>query len=266
MIVSLCKISRLLVCGALILLCYGCITEITKNGKPYIKTDKVINKKDAAKDYAELAAGYLKQGNKEGALRSINKGLAINPDSPEIINILALYFESDGEYKLADNEFNKAISADKSYTATYMNYGGFLYRLEKFQQACDMLKKASSDVLYERRADAFNNLGLCLKKIDKIKEAEEAFNRSLGHDFRNPKALIELSLISFDRGDFIKSQQYYDEYLKYGAQSPRTLWLGIRLAHIADDQDKKSSYGLFLKNQFPDSKECGEYISWLKTR
>lgn len=259
--ISVIPLLRIFILFGLCIFGAGCVTETTKDGKPYVK-DGNVNMDRALADYVTLAGSYLKQGDRENALRSINKGLAIDPKSPAMLNVLAFYYESDGESELAEKEFRKAISADKSYTASYMNYGVFLFSHQRYESACEMLSKASADVMYAGRADVFTNLGMCLKKLGKNSEAEEAFERSLKHDFRNPRALLEMSSVAFEKGEFIDSQKYYDEYLKYGQQTPRSLWIGIRLAHIADDKDKKSSYALFLKNQFPDSKEYGEYKSW----
>lgn len=143
-----------------------------------------------------------------------------------------------------------------------MNYGGFLYRQGRYNESCNMLLAAASDVMYAKRSDAFVNLGMCYLKLNKTQEAENSFKRSLQHNITNSSALLSLAKMKFDSGDFIDSQNYYDQFLKYGQQSPKSLWLGIRLAHIADNQDVKSSYILFLKNQFPESNEYKEYSDW----
>jgi type IV pilus assembly protein PilF len=49
-------------------------------------------------------------------------------------------------------------------------------------------------------------------------------------------------------------------------QSPRSLWLGIRLMHALGQDDKKASYALFLKNEFPASQEYREYKTWSESK
>ena len=243
----------------------SCVTETTKNGKPYTKQDNKVNLDQALGDYVSLANSYLAQGDRENALRAINKGLAIKPDSPEMLNVLAFYYESDGESGLAEKEFLKAIDSDKSYTGSYMNYGAFLFSHQRYAEACRTIQKATDDVMYSKRGDAFTNLGMCYRKVGQEKSAEDAFARSIKHDFRNWRAFLEMAQLKFDQGEFVESQRYYDEFLKLGSQSPKSLWLGIRLAHVADDKDKVASYGLFLKNQYPSSKEYSEFSSWSAT-
>lgn len=240
----------------------ACVTESTRNGQPYDPVEKQIDKEKVVKNYAALADGYMRKGDRENALRAINKGLKVNPDSGEIRNILAFYYDSDGETALAEREFQRAVSADSGYTATYMNYGVFLYNHDRYAEACKMFEKASSDVMYHKRDEAFVNLGRCYARNKKMDQAQESYERALMHDFRNSIAQLELADLYFGKGEFEKSQRFYNEYLKYGQQTPRTLWLGIRLAHVAGEQDKEASYALFLKNQYSNSKEYDEYEKW----
>lgn len=241
----------------------ACVTETTTDGKPKAEeksTDEVVA------NYVQLAKGYLQRGDREKAMRAINKGLEIDSDSPEMLNVLAFYYNSDGEKELAEKQFRHAISSHSEHTPSYLNYGAFLYEQKRYDEACKNFEKAASDVNYVGRAAAFSNLGSCLKQKGKVKEAEEAFNRSLGHDFRNPRALIEMSALRFEQGEFQESRRLYEEYLKYGKQTPRTLWLGIRLMHVFGEDDRKASMALFLKNEYPSSPEYQEYKAWAEKR
>ncbi|HQQ64071.1 MAG TPA: type IV pilus biogenesis/stability protein PilW [Pseudomonadales bacterium] len=244
----------------------GCVTEATRDGKIVADANPKKDKTKALNDYVNLAVGYMNDGKREQALRAINNGLAIDPNSPEMLNVLAGYYRADGEMDLAEKQFKKAISAKSSYTPSYLNYGTFLYAQKRYPEACKMFEKASADVMYSKRSGAFSNLGMCLKQIGKNKEAEEAFGRSIGHDSTNGKALFGMADIRFERGDFAESKRYYEEYLKYNEQNPRSLWLGIRLMHVLGDDDRVASYALFLKNEFPDSPEYKEYAQWAASK
>ena len=67
------------------------------------------------------------------------------------------------KYDLAEKHYKKAIYVDRNYTATYMNYGVFLFSLEKYQEACKYFEIATEDELYRNRSGAFLNYGLCMK-------------------------------------------------------------------------------------------------------
>lgn len=249
------------------LLISGCVTEtVDVNGKPVAQTDKKKDKQSALNDYITLAYGYMHDGMREPALRAINHGLAIDDESPELLNALAEYYLTDGEDELAEKQFKKALSADDSYTATYLNYGVFLYRHSRVDEACDKFAKATQDVMYSRRDSAFLNYGICLKKQGKTKEAEEALRRSFVNNARNPNVVLELAELKFDTGEFDQCAQLYDRYLAMTDQTARSLWLGIRLASVQGQPDKQASLALLLRNRFAASPEYAEYKKWSKTQ
>jgi len=265
-------VHRARFCAPILLLCclffVGCVTEATDEGtgeaKP--KVDTKADAKGALADYITLANGYMKDGKRASALAAINKGLAIDDESPELLNILAIYYMTDGEDELAEKEYKKAIRYNSDDTASKLNYGVFLYQHKRYDEACDMLGKATEDVQYAKRNAAFLNYGVCLKHQGKMKEAEEAFRRSYVNDARNPIVVLELADLKFETGDFEQSSQLYDKFLSMSKQTPKSLWLGIRLAHVMGQEDKQASYALYLKNEFPSSAQYGEYKVWSESK
>lgn len=246
----------------------GCVTEETNEGtgEKVQKTESKADEKGALADYITLANGYLKDGKRASALTAINKGLAIDDESPELLNALAVYYMSDGEDELAEKQYKKAIRYNSGDTASKLNYGVFLYGHKRYDEACEMLGKATEDVQYAKRNVAFLNYGICLKHQGKMKEAEEAFRRSYVNDTRNPLVVLELADLKFETGDFEQSSQLYEKFLSMSKQTPKSLWLGIRLAHVMGQDDKEASYALFLKNQFPSSPQYGEYKAWSESK
>lgn len=257
--------------GILLLCCLffvGCVTEKTDEGtgERVPQVDHKADEKAALNDYITLANGYLKDGKRASALTAINKGLKIDDESPELLNILAVYYESDGESELAEKEYKKAIRYNGDDTASYLNYGVFLYSHKRYDEACEKLARATEDVMYPKRDVAFLNYGICLKHQGKMKEAEEAFRRSYVNDARNPLVVLELSDLKFETGDFEQSLQLYEKFLSMSKQTPKSLWLGIRLMHVMGQEDRQASYALFLKNQFPSSPQYEEYKAWSESK
>lgn len=258
-------ISLLLLCCLFLI---GCETVTTDEGTGEVVPERnsKLDEKSALNDYVTLANGYMKDGKRASALGAINKGLAIDDESPELLNILAVYYMTDGEDELAEKEYKKAIRYNPDDTASKLNYGVFLYGHKRYDEACDMLGKATEDVQYARRSAAFLNYGVCLKHQGRMKEAEDAFRRSYVNDSRNPGVVLQLAALKFDTGDFEQSMQLYDKFLSMSKQNAESLWLGIRLAHVMGQEDKQASYALFLKNQFPASSQYGEYKDWSSSK
>ena len=74
-----------------------------------------------------------------------------------------------------------------------------------------------------------------------------------------PRSALELADFYFKAGDFTRCKQYFEMFNAMSRPTPRSLWLGVRLSRVLDDQDQLSSYALALKNLFPDSPEYRLY-------
>ncbi|KGE04991.1 type IV pilus biogenesis/stability protein PilW [Pseudohaliea rubra] len=236
------------------LLLAGCITE-----RETVYTNPPAPD-EAMRQRVELARSYIGQGNWEDAKRNLKIAVNLNDREPEIYEAFALVYQSTGEWELAEENFRKAISLDRDFSRARNNYAAFLFGEERFAEAEEQLERVIKDSLYEARPQAFVNLGLCRKALDKPVLAEEAFVRALSMDRSNRIALLELAELRFDAGDYVRAGDYYTGYrAAVRRQSARGLWLGIRLAAATGNRDAEGSYALALRNLYPDSPE---YAAW----
>ena len=60
----------------------------------------------------ELGIAYLRQGDTLRAKENIHKALDVDPKSPEAHASLALVFQQEQEWTLAESHFEKAIALD----------------------------------------------------------------------------------------------------------------------------------------------------------
>ena len=234
----------------------GCVT--TETG---VFTDKKSPEK--ALEYSVQAArSYVQQRNWDAAKRHLKTALELDPNNAEVHETLAQVFWNTGELELADEHFRRAIALDGSSARVRNNYAAFLYQRERYAEAERQLEKVVEEVLYERRASAYVNLGLARIKLKKWDPARDALERGLMMDRGNQQAVFALAEVYFQLSDFSKSQNYYEAYRKQvQRQSPGGLWLGIRLADKFNDRNALASYALVLKNMYPRSAEYLEYVS-----
>jgi type IV pilus assembly protein PilF len=118
---------------------------------------------------------------------------------------------------------------------------------------------AAQDRFYPRRAQVFENLGVCYLRIGESVKAEDSFVRAVELQFSQGRALLELSIIRYDQQDFMESKRLYDRHASVVQQSSRSLGICIKLARVFDDDDSEASCALVLKNIFPASDEYKEY-------
>jgi type IV pilus assembly protein PilF len=236
----------------------GCVTTETGNLPKAKPTDERLQA------HLDLARGYLEQRDVGNARRPLEQALKIDPTSVEANVLMATIYQVEGENDLADATYRKAIRYDPDHAMARNNYGGFLYAEGRFEEARRQLLVAVKDTTYTARAQAYENLALTELKLGRLEDAEKSFQRALMLNSSQPRALLELADLYFERGVYPTSKQYYDAYIRSSRQTPRSLWLGIRLARVFDDRDALASYSLALKNLYPGTDEYRQFQDTLK--
>lgn len=241
-----------LVCFAL----GGCVTT---------QTGGFEGKRDPKKtlEYSvEAARSYLQQGNYEAAKRHLKNALEVDSNNADVHETMAQVFWQTGEYEQADEHFRRALSVAGNSSRIRNNYAAFLYSQKRYRDAEEQLLKVAADLMYERRGDAFINLGRVQIKLKEYPAAKDTLERALLMQRNNPETVFALAEVYYQLGDLTKAQQFYAAYRQQvPTQSAESLWLGIRLAEKNRDHDTVASYAMALKNLFPRSDEYIEYKS-----
>jgi type IV pilus assembly protein PilF len=107
----------------------------------------------------------------------------------------------------------------------------------------------------------FENLGLTALELKRREQAKAYFQRSLRLNSRQPKALMEMAMMSYEDKAYVPARGYYESYSALVEQDARSLLLGTRLATIFEDRDKAASLGLQLKRLYPGTPEYQQYLS-----
>lgn len=245
-------------------------TANTTNSKVYKKVHKKVHKAEVDKDRAlqnrlQLALGYMGKGDHESARTHLNKAMEVNSRSPEVHDVWGLLYQRESELEAAESHYKKALSYDPTFTRGRNNYGLFLLHLNRVEEAYQQFVAGSKDLGYPKRAELFYKVGITALKLNKVKEAEEAFTKATVLNPKMPMAYLELAEISYERGDYSGAKALLSKYSSIKPNtSPRELWLGVKLEHSLGNQDGEASQGMALRNLFPDSRENKEYQSWLK--
>ena len=234
----------------------GCVT--TGNVDP-MKTGK--GREEARDAYVQLGIGYLQQGETERAKVPLKKALELDSSNADAHAALALVFQIEMEPKLADEHFRKAISQRRDDARLLNNYGSFLFEQKRYQEAMERYTQAAQDNLYPERSRIFENLGLTALQLQQREQAKAYFERSLRLNSRQPRALMEMALLSFDDRQYVPARGYYESYLLLAPHDARSLLLGVRLAKVFEERDNAASLGLQLKRLYPGTPEYQQYLS-----
>ena len=236
----------------------GCVTETTGGIQK-----KEIDPQDVVDNLINLGVGYLNQGDYARAKANLRKALDIDSRSPLAHTMFGVLFEMEGEDRLAEEHFKKAIRFDPNFSLARNNYGTFLFAQDRFEEAVEQLIAATQDRFYLKRPHAFENLGVSYLRLGETVKAEEAFVRAVELNFSQSRALLELASIRFDQKNFVESRSLYQRHASVSGQSAPSLWLCVRLARVFDNMDQEASCALVLKNIFPASNEYHQYKNTL---
>lgn len=251
------QISRAVgVALTLLLALSACVTTETKVFTADTSPERAVEAR------VNLAMKYYQQGDMESARRNLDAALKINSKAPSIHNALALVFSREGDVKLAEKHFKKAIGFDSNYSTARNNYAAFLYNQARYKEAMRQLEIVADDELYKERLLALGNLGKTAQKLGDLNKAEATFKRMLNIDSRNLLALLELAHIAYDEKNYQLSSALYEKYRKTAPkQSARGLFLGVRLSEVITDTDARASYALALRNLYPESDEYKRFLA-----
>jgi type IV pilus assembly protein PilF len=239
------------------LLLNACVT--TEHGSLAANADP----KKAEAAYVQLGLGYLQSGNRDASKVNFENALKINSRSAGANEGMARLYQIDAENELAEKHFKLALRYDSSFSRARNNFGSFLYQQQRYEEAYDQFELAAKDVGYDSRAVALVNLGRTALKLDRRDRARASFEHALSLQPNLSMAIVELADITYQLGEYAQSKKYLDRQAELARQTPRTLWLGIRLERKFGNRDKEMSYALQLKNLYGYSQEYLDYQEWL---
>lgn len=218
----------------------------------------------AVQAYNSLGMQYLRGGDTANAKLAFQRSIEINADSAQAYNGLAMVFQLEDDAKLAESYFKKAINVEPDSAMMHNNYGAFLFSLKRYPQACKELARATEDPFYSQRSQAFENLGRCYLLINRLDAAEHAFKRSLTLNSNRPLAILQLSDVMLQKGNLEEAMRLFEQFSvmvddKRVRHSAQSLWLGVRISRLKNSSINAATYGLILKNMYPDSEEYRQY-------
>jgi type IV pilus assembly protein PilF len=245
--------TRRIAALVLLLVIGGCVTTETGDGP------KAGTQQQRLQAYLELARGYLEKRDFANARRPLENALKVDPSSAEAHVLMATVDLANGDKELADKQYREALRYEPKNSMAQNNYGTFLFSEGRYKEAAQHLKVAVNDTSYPRRGQAYENLGLTQLKLNQPADAEQSFLRAMMLNKVLPRSAFELADLYFKAGDFTRAKQYFEQFNGMSQPTARSLWLGVRLSRVLNDQDQLASYALALKNLFPDSPEYRLY-------
>ena len=249
-------IAALMIMGALT----TCVTTTTGGFNVDASEDQAIQ------DYVQLALAYYEADDMVGARRHVNNALAISDKHADVYDMLALISQREGDLDLAEENFRRAVRLDRDNSRVRNNYAALLFGLQRFEAAYEQLQLVANDTGYDGRAIAFENLGRAAVRLDRNRDAENAFSRALQLNGNLYISALELAILKSKRDDFNGARQNFQQYLTIVdvykiPHTPRALLAGIELGKQFNQQKMVDDFALILTTLYQESPEYQTYRS-----
>lgn len=248
---------RLLAVVLIALAAAGCASQSTVETRP-VTDSGGADARRRSEVHTALAGEYYARGNFAVALSEAR--LALKDDSTYYAahNMLALIYMELREDVLARESFDHALRISPNNPEVLNNFGWFLCLRSEVQRGMDMMVRAASDTQYASPEKAWLSAGLCLRRVGRNNEAEDAFRRAVLIRPDLIGALYNLALINYERGAMKDAENYLMRYTRLAAPALEALVLGVRIARGNGDKVAEDSFMQQLRRRFPDAPQLRE--------
>lgn len=249
------QLERILVGCLLVSLLAACASGGGVRSAAEGSTDPENPKTKAAALYTDLGQKYLAQGKFENSLENLQKALATDPNYADAHTVIALLYEQIGDNEKAEQNYRRAAQLLPKSGSENNNYGAFLCKLGRYDEASVYFQRAVADPFYKTPFVALTNAGTCAIKGGKYDDAERDLRTALDHSPNNPDALFQMATVLYRKEDFFRARAFYQRYESVGQPSAESLLLGRNIELRLGNSKAAMDYTERLRAQFPDSEQ-----------
>jgi len=207
----------------------GCSSSKPSSNTEQLPTLTPANKQNAAKINVELGFYYLQQGDYKRSQAKLLTALQEAPNSPKANSAMGYFFEKIDEASRAKQYYLRAIKLDPKDSAAHNNFGTFLCRHNEYDAAIKEFKIAVADENYLNAAKAYENAGICAKKIPNLHLAKQFFLKAIHRDPSLTTSLLSLSSLYYHEGKYRTANNYLNKYLSIAQPTKQATQLKVAI-------------------------------------
>jgi len=261
--------GRLALCALALAALAACTTTTTTSQRTPEATDPAATNPNDPGEIArrtrvrlELASAYFAQGQTSTALDEVKLALQANPNSGEAYNLRGLIYQSQGDDRLAEENFRRALQLNPGDPNTMHNYGWFLCQRQRLAEAQVQFQQAIATPRYAGLARSLMTQGICYTRAGSLVEAERSLARAYELDPTNPVTAVNLSDVLYRQGKYERARFYITRVNSVPELSnAQTLWLAARIENKSGNTRAARDLGSQLRNRFPQSPEAESFES-----
>jgi type IV pilus assembly protein PilF len=228
----------------------------TGQGSNIKKESAASERSEAARVNTELGQKYMQQGKLEFALEKLNKALSYDSSYADAHTVIAVLYERIGDTKQAEEHYRRAAQIKSKGGNELNNYGAFLCKIGRYDEAAGYFERAMSDPFYNTPEVALTNAGTCMLKAGKLDAAEQPLRAALDRAPNNSEALFQLASVLYEKGEYFKARAFMQRFEALGTVRPESLMLGRNIELRLGNGGAASDYTRRLLQSFPESQQA----------
>ena len=134
------------------------------------KSSPKAPRNDAAELQIKLGRGYMEKGEFETAHEKLENAIRLDPRSVDAQTLMAVLYERINRPQLSEKFYQRAVELDPEDGSTNNNFGAYLCRLGRFDEADGYFLKALNDPFYKTPSAALSNAGVCAARAGHVRQ------------------------------------------------------------------------------------------------
>lgn len=241
---------KLVATVVLALFCTACVSTTTGRAKPQADAE------DAAESNYNLGRQYYLRGNYERARDALNRSLEFNPRLAKTHMTLGLTYEQLDIPRLATQHYELAVRHEPRNIIVRNTYAVYLCRNGDYQEARKQFERVIEAPDNDDPELALTNAGVCMQSVPDVEAAEAYFRRALSEKRNHPEALLQLTFLKRNAGDFLSARAFLERYMSVQPATPSILLLAIQIERDIGNDTAEREYTRRLLSEFPTSEEA----------
>lgn len=232
------------------------LASCATGGKSGVRTDARDQAREAARANTQLGQSYMKQGKYEVALEKLQRALSLDPEFVDAHTVVAVLYENIGDAKQAEQHYRRASQLKPKGGDEANNYGAFLCKLRRPDEAEKYFEVALADPFYQTPDVALVNAGTCFAGSGKYDAAERVLRTALERRADNADALFQMANVQYGKGQFLTARAFMQRLDATGAIGPDALLLGRNIEAKLNNSQGAADYSRRLLRDFPKSPQA----------
>ncbi|MBK5941879.1 type IV pilus biogenesis/stability protein PilW [Halochromatium roseum] len=208
--------------------------------------------------YVDLATEYIQRGQLDTALGRAQQAVAADRKSARARYILAIVYERLGDRKQAQREFAEAVERAPKNPDYRNAWGAVLCAEGQYDAGLREIQTALADPLYQGPEVALMNAADCSRRAGRRGDVERYLRQALERNPNFAPALLELSKLAYQRGDYQSARSLMTRYSRTGEVSAEALLFAARIERQLGNATLARTLEQALRNRYPHSPEVIE--------